>query len=261
MKFLNKRSTRLILLGLVAIFALLENRFQREHSRRIRLLSAGLIGLPSGGVAPNETGGKIPGHPAKAFADALILYHQIAVYRKYHQGKYPDGNDTLTTDRIQNYTQYGYNHIEDAYHPFANPDSRYSDDPNDRLHIGVADPFIIPSTRPDGTALGTSKPLGTRDVVAFSMLYYHENVRNFNNAHSLFNPVGFFIVVWDNGSIEKVSYNHVLFVRDPKLGGYVYAFPKEAGVPPSAVSFDTFYKRIPRGRVASNQPATTVAKP
>lgn len=196
-------------------------------------------------VAENNVGDTVPGNPAKAVSDAAVLYKQIQLYRRRHGGRYPKNGSELFDDRVMNHDLYGYSAGQEAAAPFANPDAKYSDNPALRRQPDAIDPFLVVGTRPDGTAVGSAKPAGTRDVVAWSDLYFHENITHYKNKDTI-KPIGFIVVVWDDGAVQKVPYQQILFVPQFGTNGFAYGFAGQAGVGGSAIPYDEFRKRIPR---------------
>jgi hypothetical protein len=62
------------------------------------------------------------------------------------------------------------------------------------------------------------------------------------------NPVGFYVVLWDDGSVERIQYDRVL--RVPKTASeYTIAFPGQAGIPRSAMTYDQFTTEIAHWKV------------
>ncbi len=68
------------------------------------------------------------------------------------------------------------------------------------------------------------------------------------------NPVGFYVVLWDDGSVEKIPYYQRLYVPKPN-SEWVMAFPGQAGLPKNTLTYDQFYTQVirfkesPRGSV------------
>jgi hypothetical protein len=179
--------------------------------------------------------------------DARTLYTQVKVYRSLHGGNYPPSSVAFFVDRLNNYKRYGCRSFSEATTPFGvNPDMAYSDVPAFRQKWTVIDPFVTPLMRPDGSAKNGRKSPGTRDVVAYTGMYFHLNLRHYNGFKDTINPQGFYVVVWDDGAVEKVPYANVLWVRHPGQQSYALAFKGEAGVPSDAISFEQLYSKTPR---------------
>lgn len=89
------------------------------------------------------------------------------------------------------------------------------------------------------------KPADTRDVLAMTDIYFHKNTRYPPTGAPSWNPVGFFLVLWDDGEVTRVPYDKVLRSNLPG-GAQMYAFPGQAGVPSTAVKFSERFKRLRR---------------
>ncbi len=210
--------------------------------------------IPPQGIAENDTHGKVPGDPARAIADAKRLYPLIQNYRKQHSGQYPPNASYLVKDLILHFQNYGiakgnvtgfqrFLKVRQFIRSFSNPDARYSDDPSDRQHPNTIFPFFISNKRPDGSPVGGPKPPGTHDVLAYTNLYFHENVRHFRGDLTTSHPVGFFIVLWDDGSVQKIPYNQLLYVPQG-YGNFGNAFPGQTGVPSNAMTYKEFQEKV-----------------
>ncbi len=93
----------------------------------------------------------------------------------------------------------------------------------------------ITDKRVDGENIGEMKLVGTQDVLAFSKTYYHWNIPDIASGRRLFNPVGFYQVLYDDGQVAQIPYDEALFVCEPNPQGegirITTVFPKQAGVP------------------------------
>lgn len=230
------RSTLRWRLSLLAIL-LLAGGVQYWRSHHIR---------PHGRIAPASLQAgriydKVPGDPNRAMRDGVRLYNAMQIYRDHHGGAWPAVSD-LMVDRIYNPKRYGYRDSRSTVYAFMSPDDKYSDNPSVRNDPGRTDPWYMPGRRPDGTPIGGPKAPGTRDIVATCSLYTHMNIKHLSGDATSLGPVGFHIVVWEDGLVEKVPIRETLKV--PGAGGWVEAFRGQAGVPQGAVSFDDFYKRV-----------------
>jgi hypothetical protein len=54
--------------------------------------------------------------------------------------------------------------------------------------------------------------------------------------------VGFYLILWDNGSIERVAYDEVLYIPQDK--GFSLGFRKQAGLPSGCITYEEFWTRI-----------------
>ncbi len=229
MRWLNVRSIRAFLIVIALILGVIIYWRTRPPTPPI---------IPPEGLAENDTGGKVPGNPAKAIADMKKFHQAINFYRSRHGGEYPSKAGDIVVDMITHNRDYKVLPSD-----FSNPDSKYSDSPAARNSPQAYFPFIVPGKRPDGSPIGGPKPPGTRDVLAYCDLYYHRNIRVFKGDRTTSNPVGFYIVLWDDGQVEKVPYDRLMFV--PKGGGeHGYAFQGQAGVPTNARTYKDFYANV-----------------
>jgi hypothetical protein len=216
-------------------------------------------------LPPYYTGDKVPGDPANEVKIMKTLYRYIQIYRKRHDGNYPPkstNTDPFLDDIIHNPVDYGFadyktsknkNAFEEFFKTYddslVNQDNQYSDDnfmrenPN---HIKILSTSINHEW-PDGKPLGSPKAPGTRDVLATCSLYYHLNSAYLSKTHTTPNPVGFYMVLWDDGQISKIPYDQVL--TSPTViypqGGMegTYVFPGEAGVPWNSLTYNEFYNK------------------
>lgn len=206
-----------------------------------------------GGRALNDTGGKVLGNPHNAIEDLKRLYQLMAIYREKHNGKSPTTTMELLLAARQQPKEYGFrdkNHVEEA---FLNPDTRYADNVPTRRFAHRHSPYNISDKRPDGTLAGGPKPAGTRDVIASADLYFHRNIRHFRGERSTENPVGFYLVLWEDGEIQKIPYSEQIYARAPK-GKFAFGFAGQAGIAPNSLSYDEWYRNLgwknggPRGK-------------
>ena len=204
--------------------------------------------IPKGGVAENDTGGKVPGDPNNAVIDLQQFYRLAQIYRS-RKGTYP-GRD-LFSDINRHPGAYGVGSLKDVEQYFLNPDDKFSDSAYERKNVGKISTYMWMNKRPDGTDVGAPKPQGKRDLLAYTSAYVHENIRTFSGQRTTVNPVGFYLVLWDDGQVQSIPYDQMLFVPLGK-GEFAEAFPGQAGVPANALNYDEYYrlsgwKKGPRG--------------
>ena len=250
MKILNNRLVRsLALLSLLALIGF--NVWTRRAGSQTPNVQARVI--PPEGVTDNDTGGKVPGNPANAEEDFMKIFAAVQNYRDQHSGQYPN-NGQITASLLDNRKFRTLDEakaaVKESQEVFINPDNKYSDVSSTRKNPNNASDYNIYTQRPDGTPLGDPPP-GKKDVIAMTGLYVHQNIRQFKGERSQSNPVGFYVVLWHDGTIQKIAYDQVLYA--PKGGGdFATAFPGQAGVPANALTYDEFYrtagwKKGPRG--------------
>ncbi len=189
-----------------------------------------------------NTSGKVPGDPGRGIAEAEHVYNDIQVYRERHQGQLPPDGSALRDDRVRNLKAYGYPDFMAALRAYCNPDSRYADDPVARKDPAATETFMLTKHRTDGSAIGSSEQAGTRDVLAYSDTYYHENIRRHGAKADTISPAGFYIVVWADGEVQEVPFERTAYVKQPD--GFMVVFPGQAGIPASAVPFKTYWASV-----------------
>ena len=170
-----------------------------------------------------------PDSPATAVAKLKRLYPLIEIYRQRHGGDFPATRPNgLEVDMSNHPHAYGLRdqgagNFWQAAQFFGN-----------RMTTDTGDPaydvsYFILGKRPNGAPVGSPKPTGTRDVYAYT------DQRS-----------GFYLVLWDNGQVEKVPASEALSVPmyDPIAYGTSaaagtdnrqIAFPGQAGLPPRAL--------------------------
>lgn len=233
MKSLQSRRFRVAALAVVLLLITFQAVHQFVNSRRE---------LTGNSMPDYDVGSTVPGNPQNEVTGLKSIYRVLNLYRKQHGGSYPINVMELLSDVRVRYTDYGLHSRLEADKLFESPDVRFSDE--FQMIKGATVDSIIPyemfSVRYDGTPVGGDKKPGTRDVLAWTDTYVHQNIHQTGVPSA--NPVGFYMVLWDDGTISKVPYNKILYV--PAGGGnYADAFPGQAGVPNNAVTYDQFQRR------------------
>ncbi|MBC7807492.1 MAG: hypothetical protein H7145_15255 [Akkermansiaceae bacterium] len=198
--------------------------------------------LPKEGLAENDTEGLVPGDPQNGERVMKNLFVLYEAYKKKH-GVYPKSYGDTFNDLLTNPKEFGFESFEAAGNALKNPDMRFSDSPI--MRKGNVVTFGSYETRADGSPKFGAKPPGTRDVLAYMDTYYHENARQYPGDRTTVNPVGFYQVLWDDGTVENVPYDKVTYA--PYLGktdgAMRLAFPGEAGLPQAVVTYDEHWRR------------------
>lgn len=234
----NRLAVRIALITVLMLAAGLQ--YVRSH----RVRPTGRISSASLSEEMPHSGPKVPGNPARALRDGVRFFGILQAYRDSHGGRWPQSKE-LADELVRNPRRYGFPDVISAHRAFANPDFRYSDDAFVRSLPEGAFPWLVHSTRPDGSPIGSPARVGTRDVLATCSLYAHMNVRHLPGSDSTtIDPVGFYIVVWEDGLVEKVPLTETLMAAGP--GGRQVAFKGQAGVPTSADTFAKYYANVPR---------------
>lgn len=246
MQVLQDRKARIVLLLALVAFTLFRVTTQLKRTQQER--HGSLEAVPE-----YDTGGKVPGNPANAEKDLKLIYKSINIYRAKNGGRYPASQMDLFSAVGSSPQAYGFKNRDEAHAAFTNPDARYSDSPVERASPDHFVAYRIKNKRPDGLPIGSPKPSNTRDVLAVTSVYRHVNVKRQNGRPSS-HPVGFYVVLWDDGKIQKVPYDQELLVPKRKKE-WATAFPGQAGLPSGTLTYDQFYisKGIkpPRGNTES----------
>lgn len=237
--------------GILLVFLAAIGLHLRQSLRSSQNQASATPIVPREGLAENDTGGKVPGNPDVAVSNFQHLYQFVQVYKGRHK-EYPVNTGYLMRDIIFSPTSYNVSSFKDVEKYFFNPDDRFSDSQSARHMAGKSCPYGFINKRPDGTLVGSSKTQDKRDIIALCDTYVHTNVRLFPNGRTTVNPVGNYLVLWDDGQVEKIPYDHLLYVPSAQKT-FSYAFPGQAGVPSNALTYDEYYKamgwkgKAPRG--------------
>lgn len=196
----------------------------REHQK----FSTVLESYPLKGIAEYDTHGAIPGNLNNGVADLRAIYKSISIYRDRHNGECPRGTNALMNDMSAALGDYGLNNDEQVKQIFVNPDAVYADFPGMRNSKDDI-VYTIPAVRYDGTKIGGPRPDDKRDALAWTDLYVHENTRRYGPENVKSSPVGYYLVLWEDGKVEKIAHDKAIHVpvgrSDVMLG-----FSGQAGI-------------------------------
>lgn len=228
---LSSKRVRIVLLVL-AVLAIVSNIwFFRAANNSSKAKKTGGLPtiIPPEGYCFNNTQGKILGDPDRAIRDGHRLYELMTIYKSRHN-TFAALGFVLDRDYVDNPRAYGFKDRMDAAQWSHNPDAKYSDafhnEPNPEQHPA----FRIVPTRPDGSKLFANRIAGKRDVLAFSDFYFFSNECVFPDGRSTKNPIGFYLVLWEDGEVTKVPHDQVRYAR-PQRASFDVCFPGQAGVP------------------------------
>ncbi len=231
MQSLQGRKARLVLLCILCALTLWRvSHIPKQESHEIVLKRGG---------SSRGSDGKVLGNPENAASDFRRLYVCFNVYQKRHNGRHPGSLIDIVNDVASAKEQYGFTTMDQVAQLLANPDTRFLSDPNlRRLNPCV---YEVRDKRFNGQPVGSPRPNGQRDALTWTSLYYFENAQiNWGDVNSsTMNPAGFYLVLWDDGQIEKVPFSKTLWVPQGS-NNWVVAFPGQAGLPKSAKTFDEF---------------------
>jgi hypothetical protein len=206
--------------------------------------------IPPEGWMPNDTQGRVPGNPDEEVKDLKTIHAMIGLYQVRQNGQFPDGAGKLIRDANMFPGAYNLKSQAEVADIFTNPDYRFADNPLAKDTTHKVTLYQIKSKRLDNSLVGSAKPAETKDVWAWSGTYVHDNMRVFPKGRSLLNPVGFYMVLWADGQIQKVPYDEMIYGRNLRpapdgkgrnnpISGV--AFPGQAGVLPDCHTFDEHY--------------------
>ena len=159
--------------------------------------------------------------------------------------------------------EYGFADFADATKNLTNPDNQYDDNPFVRQNPQHKSTTVISDKRLDGQLTGSPKPHGTRDILAYMETYYHKNGYPFQKSERVGNPIGFYLVLWDDGKIQQIDYDEVRFAIADKLMYTV--FFGQTGVPPTTITYQELWMdylhlgKLPIGYPLPNEQAEPMA--
>jgi len=183
----------------------------------------------------------IPGNPAYTVAQMHQLYRALQTYTRRTGLSGVDDFNAFLNDVVQNHKDYGLANLAAVRALITNPDSAYDDLASARIGASEFFPYMMLSIRPDGSKAGGTVPPGTKDVLMYTNLYFHRNTRwSADKKRAKQYPVGFYLVLWSDGSVTQVPYDQSLFVKQGS-NNWVTAFRGQAGVPAGALPYWTYF--------------------
>jgi hypothetical protein len=203
------------------------------------------LSSPKNSLLPPFTGDKVPGDPNNGVRILKFLHKAITTYRSRHEGKYPTSILEIDKDASSDLPAYGLKNEADFAVALTNPDNRYADSSITRSHPKLIALSPLLPRRLDGSMVGSPKAAGTRDVLAYTSLYVHRNVYISPQKKLASNPVGFYLVLWDDGEVTRVAYDQALMTHYES--GFTEAFRGQAGVPSNCLSYQEYEVETRRG--------------
>jgi len=153
------------------------------------------------------------------------IYDYVADYRLANGGIYPKNMDQLLDFMEKKWSSDEY---QQSVMKLENPDVMWADyNPTHRKNIID---YALKSTRINGSPVGSVKLAGTKDIIATTSLYVHSNPEaKLSDDDDFTVPNGHYLVLWDNGTIDKVPFDEILYAI---VGDRAYtAYYEQAGVP------------------------------
>ena len=207
--------------------------------------------LPKEGYAENDTHGEVPGDMENGVRGLRKFYRVLQTFRARNNGRYPTSNREIIMDCYKTPQAYHVSDPKELIISLNNPDNKYGDHsyfkPNQMMMYSPI------GTRPDGVPVGGPKPAGSPDLVGLTSLYVHENIRLYPHEKSTSNPVGAYLLLWDDGTVTKLPYDQILYT-ETGTNSWTRTYPGQIGLPKTGIlTYDQFYqhsgwKSGPRGR-------------
>jgi len=216
--------------------------------------SKGLIATSSKRISPDNPAAldldKVYGNPQNGRNVLLNIFRDFQTYRKAHNGEYPFPAQDFTSIVLASPKVYGYDNWDAVWKARISPDNIYDGRlPFRKYATKIATDFTL-GKRANGSQLGGTKQIGTEDVLAYVSTYNRENPPVAGGKRSLANPVGYYLVLWDNGSIEEVPYDKAFFTISSSSENFLTVFPQQAGVPSNTLTYEEWTTAIPFIRIA-----------
>ena len=181
--------------------------------------------------------GAVAGAPAsEGTSDLKRIYSYILEYRRSNDGRYPKSMSEIVA-----LIRKGAKSKESAMTlltelsntEMQNGLSKQSQ--RERLVI----PYVVTDVRPDGSPIGSAKTANTRDVLASTNIYVHDRLET-SRGKDFVNAGGYYLVLWDDGNVEAVPFDQIIYVVDGERS--YTAYYGQAGVPADrSLSYEQFW--------------------
>lgn len=184
--------------------------------------------IPTAGLKMFEENWDKPGNPEHAITDLKKMYWVIDQFRRKNN-RLPELREILSDAlRSDNPNMLGLEdqttpdgHLKDGHTPGATNDTYF---------------YAFRTKRPDGNARPAFPKSGEKDVWVYTDAYVRRRQTVYQDHRSTFQPSGVYVVLWSDGTIEKVPMPEMLKYRVSDTE-WRYTFRGQAGVPKDAVSW------------------------
>ena len=176
----------------------------------------------------------------RAIENLSSIYKYIQLYRLDNDGEWPEGMLDLKYLVVKDLGLFG-DDTTDSNKIFLNPDARLSK--NKVFARAEIPPYFIRNRRIDGSEFDSPKQFGSNDVLCFTDIYYVNSYSS--RTGKTVNTQGGFVVLKDNGSIEKVPFDDVFFSSTNNGESFKPIFPQQAKMTPKdCLSYQEFFDVI-----------------
>ena len=188
--------------------------------------------------------GYVLGDPKNAVTDLERIYKIIQSYKLENGGNSPDKLPSLMNALAAHPKRYGFDSFEEAMTFLTNPDYRLT---NKDISVEEQEMTVVYKfnfRRLDGYNLQSIRLRNTRDLIAWTDIYVYRNMNYYNPQKSLPNTVGFYVVLWDDGSIEEIPYDEALYYLDDQ-GYYLNYFRGQSDEKFSSLTYEEMLRGFP----------------
>lgn len=188
------------------------------------------IPIPKEGLPIAPASWEQLGNPEYAVEDLRKVYAALDAFRKKH-GRLPQLREILDWDG--KHPGPGKLTKED----WTTPDMSLASSNNSPNDSAIE--FNFRARRPDGSEKPAFPKAGEKDVWASSDVYVRIRQTVYRDRPETLSPVGTYVVLWSDGTIEKIPATSKLVYRESDRV-YGHAFPGQAGLPKDTMRYVDF---------------------
>lgn len=182
--------------------------------------------------ASSVTASSLP-NGSQAIAELRAIYRYINGYREINNGAYPPTALHLISVIARQQSLRGREGFQKAKAQLLNSDVQFAD--SEWMREGEVVPYVLRDKRIDGSSIDAPRTSGTRDLLAYTEIYVHAGVNSKQAIGA--NPSGFYVALWNDGSVEKIPYDNIFYLPDGH-GAVQPVFSGQAGVEHRALSYE-----------------------